>query len=313
MSPNLPIKSSSRSGRFKKKLIPEAFLLGEATYIESSMEKVLEFHHQEKLSDVALTTIYLLLLLSHRHPGTWLGSLKSKPLPAGDLSFALKDLALLGLSFEPNIEKRLAKYSTLGDIVAHFALKSTPEAVNRALLQWSLGVYPLELMFRIPKPFEVLNQQKKGRRCVSVLTDPTIISKFILGERDALSFTMHDLIHADHFYFHNESYQGQLGFYGFLDFCLKEKHFDEHLKVTKFQAEFEYLIADMNAYAVHLLKCLKSALIHFHPRGEDFFKEWIHFLKLESSENKAWSQLNTADYEDSQDLVLLNFLHRYQH
>ena len=89
-------------------------------------------------------------------------------------------------------------------------------------------------MFRIPRPEEVLNQQKQGRRCVTVILDPEKAKKFILGERDALGFTMHDLIHADHFYHNNQCYQGQLGFYGFLDHCMTQNHFADHLKLPAF-------------------------------------------------------------------------------
>jgi hypothetical protein len=79
---------------------------------------------------------------------------------------------------------------------------------------------------------------------------------------------MHDLIHADHFYFDNHCYEGQLGFYGLMERTLT--YFD--LTHEKFAAEFDYVISDMNAYAIHLLKCLKSAMVFYF--SEDYFRHW---------------------------------------
>lgn len=269
-----PIKSSSRAGRFKKKLVSEEELLIEAPLI---LAKVAPFPNL--LSAADFCAAYLLVYLSHRYPGNWLGSKKEFVKTPG---VKWRDLPF---QFEANIVRRLEGIETVNEIFASFALKSTPLTVNRAILEWSAGRYGLELMFRIPYPHEVLTQQKMGRRCVTTLVDHRI-SKYILGERDALSFTMHDLIHADHFYHHNECYEGQLGFYGLLDKTIS--YFD--LTNEKFAAEFEYLIADMNAYAIHLLKCLKSAMLHYF--SEDYFRGWAQPLNAPA----ALFTLNTPDY-----------------
>ena len=274
MSINLPIKSSSRAGRFKKKLVSESELHAEAPFIQA---KVTPF--QNLLSGSHFVAAYILTYLSHRYPGNWLGSKKNSLKVPG---VAWRDLPF---KFEPNILKRLEGIETLNEIFANFALKSTPEPVNRAVLEWSAGRYGLELMFRIPYPSEVLQQQKMGRRCVTAIVDQRL-STYILGERDALSFIMHDLIHADHFYYHQEVYLGQLGFYGLLDKTFS--YFD--LSNEEFAREFEYLIADMNAYAVHLLKCFKSAMIHYF--SEDYFRGWAQDLNPPI----ALYALNTPDY-----------------
>ena len=310
MSINLPTKSSSRAGRFKKKLVPEEFLEKEAPVIQDKMHLITEKFHHNLLSAAEFTAIYIITVLAHRLPGDWLGAKRAEKLTlTHNLNFPLNELPGI---FEPNIQKRLVGFSTVGDLFQHFAFKSTPLTVNRSVLNWSLGKYGLELMFRIPTPKEVLNQQKQGRRCVTVVLEKEKARKFILGERDALGFTMHDLIHADHFYHNNDCYQGQLGFYWFLDFCLTQNHFEEHLQNPAFESEFEYLISDMNAYAVHLLKCFKSALIHYHVQGQTFFQEWIFKLNLEVNEAEALVKLNTAEYNDLFDADLLSLLSRYQ-
>ncbi len=270
------------------------------------MSQLIDELARNLISPAEFTAIYLLTVLAHRLPGTWLGAKRSQVLTTHhNLNYPITNLKI---AFEPNIQKRLASFTTLGELFQNFAFKSTPLTVNRSILNWSTGLYGLELMFRIPKPAEVLDQQKRGRRCVTVILDSEKAKKFILGERDALGFTMHDLIHADHFYHNNQCYQGQLGFYGFLDYCMSQNHFDEHLKTEAFEAEFEYLISDMNAYAIHLMKCFKSALMHYHARPETFFPNWLTHFKLAEKELDAFNSLNTEAYDGTKDIILLNFL-----
>lgn len=310
MSTNLPIKASSRAGRFKKKLVSEEALEKEAPVIQERMNQILmAFEHQE-ISASVFCAIYIITVLSYRHPGTWLGAKRVTALcPNHQLSFPIN---ALNLNFEPNIKKRLLDFETIGEVFQFFALKSTPNTVNRSVLNWSIGSYELEMMFHIPRPSEVLHQQKQGRRCVTIIIDQRRASKFILGERDSLGFTMHDLIHADHFYHNNECFQGQLGFYGLLDSCMTQKHFSEHLENPAFENEFEYLIADMNAYAIHLMKCLKSALTHYHKNGDHFYQNWLGKLQLEGYEKEAFLRLNSLSYQGTDDEIILGVFNRYQ-
>lgn len=287
MTTVLPIKSSSRAGRFKKKLVCEDELVTEAPLIMAKLAPFLKLN----LSQSEFTACYILVYLSHRFPKSWLGSLTGKQKLGGSPWHSLP------FSFEPNIIRRLGDQS-LVEIFTNYALKSTPLSVNRAILEWSYNNYKCELMFRIPSAREVLDQQKQGRRCVTTIIDSRI-SKYILGERDALSFTMHDLIHADHFYHDNQCYQGQLGFYGLISSTLS--YFD--LSNEKFAAEFDYVIADMNAYAIHLLKCLKSAMIHYF--SEDYFRGWCLMIDAPSE----LYALNTPAYSDVQmDHIILKWL-----
>jgi hypothetical protein len=81
------------------------------------------------------------------------------------------------------------------------------------------------------------------------------------------------------------------------------------MKEKKFAAELDYLISDMNAYAVHLLKCLKAALFHYHSDGTIFFNQWLEKIKVDENQKKAFLLLNTADYVDTnQDAFLLEML-----
>lgn len=292
------MKSSSRAGRFKKKLVEEAQLRSEAPHIEARMAPFHDLHSRQKITDYELAALFVIQVLAIRDPRKWLGA-KRSPL---NLHHSL-NLSFADFDFESNIKKRLQGLA-LGDVFNNFALKSTPEAVNRALLCWSGGSYPLELMFRIPSALEVLEQQKNGRRCVTVLSSATRAGKYIMGERDTLSFTMHDLIHADHFYHHNECYNGQLALYGFLDYCKDD--FTELLKNPEFEREFEYLIADMNAYAIHSLKCLKAAIIYYG--SVDLFHQWAN--KFEIKEHLL--ALNSPGYfPEERDHLILKWMERF--
>lgn len=293
------IKISSRAGRFKKKLVSHDELQRESPKIEADLAPILELHRNKSISDAELVALYVIVYLSTRYPGTWLGAKRPELKIPHDMHFPVKNIPL---TFEENIKKRLPE--SLGNLFNSFALRSTPETVNRSLLSWSGGKYPLILMFHIPLPGEVLNQQKQGKRCVTLLTRG--LNEFVLGERDPLSFTMHDLIHADHFYHDNECYEGQLSLYWFLDHCLTQGFFDELLKHPDFKWELEYLISDMNAYAVHSLKCLKAALIHYHPEKENYFERWV---KLVGMAEETMLRLGSKDYSpETEDAILLSAL-----
>jgi hypothetical protein len=298
MRPITPNKSSSRAGRFKKKLVSEAQLKIEAPVIEAKMSPFLAEYNRGLITDAELTSIYILTVLSHRHPTTWPGALRAPLQPLHQLKFPITRL-----SFEPQVMKRLERFTTIGEVFNHFALRSTPLPVNRALLAWSTGDYRLELMFSVPGPETVLRQQARGHRVVSVLAGN---STFILGERDPLSFTMHDLIHADHFYHDNQCYEGQLGFYALLNYSMERGHFAGLLEQSEFRREFEYLISDMNAYAIHMLKCLKAALSHYHPGS---FERWRGQLPMSEQQCQALLELNHTSYRpELHDPILLDWL-----
>ncbi|MES2526106.1 MAG: hypothetical protein V4598_03440 [Bdellovibrionota bacterium] len=291
------MKSSSRAGRFKKKLVSHDELQLESPKIVAALAPILELHRQKSITDAELAGLYVILYLSTRSPGTWLGAKRPDLNLRHDMQFPVKNIPL---TFEENIKKRLPE--TLGELFNQFALKSTPESVNRSLLSWSAGTYPLILMFHIPQPAEVLDQQKIGKRCVTVMTKG--LDKFILGERDPLSFTMHDLIHADHFYHDNHCFEGQISLYWFLDHCMKEGLFSELMDNEDFKWELEYLISDMNAYAIHSLKCLKAALIHYHPDKDIYFERWVNKLGIAQ---EHFLRLGTSAYSDvNEDHILLD-------
>jgi|SRR5690554_838388 len=295
------MKPSSRSGRFKKKLISHEELQIEVPKFLSLFNESLKQFKNNEINESELALHYIVIGLSLRYPGGWLGAYQ----PNDQTEHNLHSPFPQHIPIESNIKKRLGKMS-LGDMVNNFAFKSTPRSVNRALLHFSTGKYPLELMFHIPTPLEVLKQQKSGRRCLSLIIKEDQMKEYILGERDYLSFCLHDLIHADHFYHSNLSYHGQLGLYNLLWQEIEKGTFGKLLHNKDFQREFEYIISDMNAYPIHLLKCLKSAITFYS--NQDLFDEWAARFNVESQ----LLRLNKKDYDPrKEDPVLLDWLTGY--
>ncbi len=300
------MKTSSRSGRYKKKLVSEAHLQSEAPLITAKLTPFLEYRDQGKISEAEFAAIYLVLYLSTRTPFHWLGSRQSAPVTlTHQLPITMVELKDLGLKFEDSVTKKLSPTLTIGELYQYYAFKSTPRSVNRSILEWSNNSYPLVLMNRIPTPLEVLDQQRQSKRCVTALLKEAQLSKYILGERDPMSFTMHDLIHADHFFHDNNCYQGQMGFYRALWKASSEKVFDQILENDAFKNEFEYVISDMNAYCVHLMKCLKSAILHYSFQGEAIFKKMLSTWEMSEEVKNAFIKLNTEKFQAVEDTLLI--------
>lgn len=295
------MKPSSRSGRFKKKLISHDELQREVPKFVNIFAHSLKQFQEGEINQAELTAHYIFLGLSLRYPGEWPGALQQTE----NIPHQLTSLFPDHIPLEPNVRKRIEGLN-LGAILNSFALKSTPRCVNRALLHFSTGHYPLELMFHIPTPLEVLEQQRRGRRCLTLIIKENQMKDYILGERDYLGFCMHDLIHADHFYHSNLSYHGQLGLYNLLWKQIGAGTFTELMHNSEFQREFEYIISDMNAYPIHLLKCLKSAMIFYGQ--ETIFNEWAKQFNVQNQ----LLMLNHQEYDPIQeDQILLDWLKSY--
>ncbi len=129
---------------------------------------------------------------------------------------------------------------------------------------------------------------------MTVLLKETEIDHYILGERDHLSFIMHDLIHADHFFHDNQMGKGQVGFYRQMRSWIKAQHFHQLLlENADFKSSFEYLISDMNAHCVHLWKGFKSIT---QKNAPDLWQKLVEDLANEPIKNILF-KLNTPDFD----------------
>lgn len=290
-----------RTGRFKKKMVTEEKLKSESEILAPIFKKLKKM----TLSPAEYATCYLLIYLQHRYPKTWPGSKRAQALDLPSLLGSVNVFDQLGVVLHPAALEKIRECQSLGDILRQFSLQSTPLSVARALLSWDTGIYSLVLMDRIPSPREVLEQQIDGKRCVTVLSEEKSLARYILGERDAMSFTMHDLIHADHFFKSTHLMQGQIGFYRQMYTLLETGSLQEFFQKQGFEESFEYLISDMNAYCVHLWKGFKAIIKHApQPTQENLWR----LLKAEGTELDALLALNTPAFQNpDQTLVLENW------
>lgn len=145
--------------------------------------------------------------------------------------------------------------SPLVRFVAERRLCKIERGVARGLVAWGDGERPVDLLFEVPSPRQVLALQARGRRCVSLLDAgaPTA------PHEDALAFAVHDLCHLEKFV-DPEHHIAQRGF-----FALVHRAMSEPSWAAAFEAGFDdawakdrdYVVADMNGSPVFLFAALK--------------------------------------------------------
>jgi hypothetical protein len=140
-------------------------------------------------------------------------------------------------------------------------VRAIADAPRRALLAWARGERPADLRRHILAPEEVLRHQARGRRCVSLLDDATALGHGDPRHPDGLSFALHDLCHLEKFA-DPEHHRGQIGFFRSVARALDcpalqelERSFD-----SRWHADRDYVVADMNGSAVFLFSVLKMRM-----------------------------------------------------
>ena len=140
-------------------------------------------------------------------------------------------------------------------------MRGVSPIVADALLAWSRGERPVDLVFEVLPPREVLRRQAAGRRCVALLDDAVARAHGDPRHPDGLSFALHDLHHLEKFV-EPEHHRGQVGFFRAVDRALSDTEVAA-LELTFdaiWSAERDYVLADMNGSAVFLFSVLKMRL-----------------------------------------------------
>lgn len=294
----------NRDGSYKKVLINEDVLANHQDFLNSTLSHLQEL----KLSPFAFTTYYILLFLRIRHPKNWLQKNKTNSSP-NYLKNNLIDLEKLSLFNFTDWEKEKLQHLDLSTLFLEYSLKGIPESVSRAMYNWSQDLYPIVVLDYIPTPRELLKLQCTGKRCLSVLTKPEDIQKLILNARDPLSFVLHDLMHADQFFYHREIKLAQIGFYKKIEHIIDEPELKAQLKVDKtLKKEFEYVASDMNAYVIHLLKCLRSAFTkHQEKFSVNLYQQMLNWWSLSPELRNAALKINTPDFTHEDEKLIVSF------
>ncbi|MBC7428973.1 MAG: hypothetical protein H7336_10200 [Bacteriovorax sp.] len=297
----------NRSGSYKKVLIAEG-LLGPHRI---TLTKNIDILTTLPLTHFELCTLYILLFLRIRHSKNWLQkkeNFKSNPLEK-------KLLDLIPLEFNlTEWEKEKLHDVSIYDLFKFYNLKGIPQAVNRTMTNWGLGFWKIELLTHIPSPRELLRMQVQNTRCITLTTDHNEIDKLVLSARDPLSFVLHDLHHADHFFNQDDSLKGQLGFYSLIESVYDQPLLKKNLREDKqFKTEFEYVVSDMNAYVIHLFKCLKSAFIRTDAdKAVPLFPQLLEWWNMPAHVADSAHKLNTPQFNSDDETQLRHFFESSQ-
>ncbi len=167
----------SRSGRFSKFCLDTDARSVECLTLWKDFQPLLQSYEKHP---AILIGQYLQLITRYRKKNLWKGN-----------HFAW---------FSPNANEQHLDFLQFW---SNNTLRGIPHKINRVLINWRLGYYPLVLINHVPTAKEMLELQSQGKRFVTLFTSQKDWRENTLHGRDHFSFTVHDLIHAYEF-FHND-------------------------------------------------------------------------------------------------------------
>jgi len=329
---NINSFKASRHGRYRKLLLDPQNLLPAAQNLEVLFNTLDHKRQQGILSDAEFLSYGLFTLLACRRPDAFQSNKtkckdsiekESTPLKPESTDFILSDLWNLlcenNLPVSGNkkiLDQKLSVYQFLNRV----RFRGIPDSARMALLAWLNHQYPLILMFHVPSAAEVFELQKQGGRCTTFFKQAPELTELHHG-RDAISFIVHDLIHAHEFYSLPQRAQQQIGFYHWLD---NIKNNPDLLKLQAESDEFlerwEYVLSDMNSYCGHLLKTLHAAFTNYEksihaPAGEGglFWNNVVDTSDLEEREKILFRKINSAAWNEADFLHLELIFERWSH
>jgi hypothetical protein len=318
-------------GGYRPALVDQIDLGTESIELTQDMKILID--NMSSLCDQDVVSLYLLIYLNKRYPNNFLES-SNKIIDSNHSKFAKtqsrsRRIGDFNIKWRNNkLAKRLNDHLTLFEFVNSFNLHSVPQSARFSLASWYLEDNFKLVLFvnKIPTPREVLEMQANAQRCVTIIFDR--LDRLVLGERDPLSFMLHDLVHA-YKMFHNEYLlKGQIGFSKAISNLLNDvtgaKLINELNESNKdFAHQFDYLISDMNSHWKHLFHYFKATLINAFKAKyklttdlsgqslehfERTFEAILDILKMnESEKNVAKSILNENSLFDQKNFALDDF------
>lgn len=297
----------NRHGSYKKLLLSEEALLAAGPWL---YENLSGFKMQD-LTEQDFATLYILLYLRLRTPKNWLQPKQNNEADLRPGEKLLTDIIPSSMKLTAWEMEKLQGLTGRG-LFDCFVMKGIPLSVNRAMVNWYEGKWKIKMLEYIPSSRELLKLQVQNTRCITLMTSPENCAKIVLGSRDPLSFVLHDLMHADQFFSHDVSQKGQLGFYSLINAIYDKTETRSLLKTNPdFKKEFEYIASDMNAYVIHLFKCLKSSIYRTEEK-ESYFGQLLYWWNMSEEERNSSMKLNTPDFDTNDEMVLKNFFERHQ-
>ena len=299
-------KITQRKDNYRPQFCDTQFYLSHANQFKIIEEKVKSLPIKDQI------TLWVISCICLRRPNSWYSgrqNLAESKLPL-NISFSMHDFFQdLGLTWP----KKLNHDIGIEEFVRTVRLNPLPAAAARALYFFYTEHYSIEILCYEPEPLDLLKLQIAGKRVLTFEPDFTTWPHLKYGERDPLSFWIHDLIHADHFFSDPQNRAGQIGFYRLLYEIIVSKILDTISLNDGFFKAFTYLMSDMNAHPLHLIKTLR-AYLKLHA-GEDSEALWHCILNLPTISQhteiqSAFKRINLWDFTDDDAVALTNFLNR---
>jgi hypothetical protein len=224
---NVPLVHGKLNGKYRNLLIPFDALFAEAQELAADLESLRQQHESGRLGDAELTLRFILLFAGHRSG---------------------RDAAKADLT-----------------AVARLQIPGMPGMIFIILADWFADKVDLRLTEKPVPALEMLRAQAEGWRYVTVSFRHALAGELIEGTRDAFEFALHDLGHAYAFFKADYYPQGQMEFFKALLNDLETlAPFAE--ADTKFAADLEYCMADMNSHPQHLRQYLRGVIVEMFLR-----------------------------------------------
>ncbi len=252
------------------------------------------------LSSIQKVQAWVVGLSLLRRPDDWFGGVRKVSIAKNDfapLAHPTRLLELAGPESRIRIPTKVNPGLSVLEIVNTVHIKAIPDSCVRSLVQMTNLTYPLEVIEHVPTPVELLTYQLQGRRVISFNEDYLSWPTALYHGRDFLSFMIHDLIHADHFFLSAKNRCGQLGFYRCLEMIFEDVYLYKLLLDKEFKSAFEYIISDMNSHPLHLFKTLQARLGLAVADPDEVNRLWIAWTRVWSREDltvlSALQKINT--------------------
>jgi len=284
--------------RYRPLFCTQDFYLAHQTIFKMWKQQFADFTTVEKVK------AWVIALTCLRRPDDWFGG--ARPIlfvEADDKLSLLSPITVKTFFDETQIAwpKNLNSTAKLNDFLNCYRIKPLPESALRSLFKLGQKNFPLLIIDHEPTPLELLNIQIRGQRIITFNEDYETWPDKLYGERDTLSFIIHDLIHADHFFKDEKQHQGQIGFYKLIHTIYHDADLEKLFLNEKFKSGFEYIISDMNAHPVHLFQTFKALLdlaVNENQMSNAIWNRWIIKWNLTSDQADSVQKINTQLFFD---------------
>ena len=255
----MPIENQQLVGKFKKVLISDRNLKSESSLLYPYILEIQELENSSSLHDWEIVLLFIMVYLKHRLNNYVVQENDSKFQNIIVMNEKLKSkeiqsLPILLQSLFPKKEKCV----TIFDYLLSKRFIKLPGELKDCLVNWALGLYPIQLVHKVLLPIEVLTLQANGKRIVTLSYPDSLSGDLLLGNRDAFEFVLHDISHAHTFFHSHYDPRGQISFFEFLKNHIRL--LIPYRRDEVFQKKLDYLLSDMNSHPEHLKSYFRAIL-----------------------------------------------------